>query len=75
MLLSAVPGLVIAQPSSKVPEGLMNYPVHMRGPNVSQARRLRFWVSLFYDQNQTQPNTPQNVNVQVQCDYCHRKLI
>jgi hypothetical protein len=27
MLLSAVPVLVAAQPSSKIPEGLMNYPV------------------------------------------------
>jgi len=27
MLLSAVSVLVVAQPSSKVPEGLMNYPV------------------------------------------------
>jgi hypothetical protein len=28
MLLSAVPVLVVAQPSMVVPEGLMNYPVH-----------------------------------------------
>jgi hypothetical protein len=28
MLLSAVSVLVVAQPSSEVPEGLMNYPVH-----------------------------------------------
>ena len=27
MLLSAVSALVVAQPSSEVPEGLMNYPV------------------------------------------------
>ena len=27
MLLSAVSVLVVAQPSSEVPEGLMNYPV------------------------------------------------
>jgi hypothetical protein len=28
MLLSAVSVLVVAQPSSEVPEGLTNYPVH-----------------------------------------------
>ena len=30
MLLSAVPVLVVAQPGSEVPEGLMNYPVEYR---------------------------------------------
>jgi hypothetical protein len=29
MLLSAVPVLVVTQPSSEVPEGLMNYPVFL----------------------------------------------
>jgi len=29
MLLSAVSVLVVAQPSSEVPEGLMNYPVYI----------------------------------------------
>jgi len=31
MLLSAVSVLVVAQPSSEVPEGLMNYPVYIQG--------------------------------------------
>ena len=30
MLVSAVSVLVVAQSSSKIPEGLMNYPVHLR---------------------------------------------
>jgi len=29
MLLSAVSVLVVAQPSSEIPEGLMNYPVYL----------------------------------------------
>ena len=29
MLLSAVSVLVVVQPTSEVPEGLMNYPVHI----------------------------------------------
>jgi hypothetical protein len=41
MLLSAVSVLVVAQPSSEVPEGLMNYPVYWSSCKVP-AILLRF---------------------------------
>jgi hypothetical protein len=36
MLLSAVSVLVVAQPSSKIPEGLMNYPVYGQTLEVNE---------------------------------------
>jgi hypothetical protein len=39
MLSSAVSVLVVAQPSSEVPEGLMNHPVHMFQPAHSSVLR------------------------------------
>ena len=35
MLLSAVSLLVVAQSSSKIPEGLMNNPVHILSQNIT----------------------------------------
>jgi len=40
ILLSAVPVLVVAQPSSEIPEGLMNYPAYVAFHSCCNLRQL-----------------------------------
>jgi hypothetical protein len=42
MLLSAVSVLVVAQPSSEVPEGLMNYPVYHWRMLYNVSHKIRY---------------------------------
>jgi len=48
MLLSAVFVLVVAQPSSEFPEGLMNYPV-LRGVSLKSSRVILLFSVYFYN--------------------------
>jgi hypothetical protein len=42
MLLSAVSVLAVAQPSSEVPEGLINYPVYLQDKSLSMLLFITF---------------------------------